>query len=74
MNLRWLRLNMKLNELASAVSLPSFWSPLARNSSIFPVSCQKVCRAIRRPVLNRFPNQLIDRVEGDEFVIYAVAH
>jgi plasmid stabilization system protein ParE len=40
----------------------------------FPKSGQKVRGGYRRILLQRFPYQLVYRVEGDEIVIYAVAH
>ena len=40
----------------------------------FPQSGQKVRAGLRRILLDQFPLQLIYRVEGDEIVIYAVAH
>ena len=40
----------------------------------FPLSGQKIGRGTRRVLIRRFPYQLIYRVEGDEIVIYAVAH
>ena len=40
----------------------------------FPRSGQMLRGGFRRILLDRFPYQLIYRVEGDEIVIYAVAH
>ena len=40
----------------------------------FPNSGQKLGRDVRRIIIKHFPYQLIYRVEGDEIVIYAVAH
>lgn len=40
----------------------------------FPQSGQKIRGGFRRILLNQFPYQLIYRVEGDEIMIYAVAH
>ncbi len=41
----------------------------------FPMAGSSIARGgFRRILLNRFPYQLIYRFEGDEIVIYAVAH
>jgi plasmid stabilization system protein ParE len=40
----------------------------------FPRSGQMLRGGFRRILLDRFPYQLVYRVEGDEIVIYAVAH
>ena len=40
----------------------------------FPNAGTRVARSARRLTFPRFPYQLIYRVEGDDIVIYAVAH
>ena len=40
----------------------------------FPHSGKRVAKNVRQVLFSRFPFKLIYRVEGDEIVIYAVAH
>jgi toxin ParE1/3/4 len=59
---------------AVAAGFVSDYQKLETQLLQFPDAGARVARGSRRLIFSKFPYQLVYRVEGDEIVIYAVAH